>query len=169
MVSVASILPIVYAKLLKSSGGCMLIYEGNPLNEVNAMAKKHILVVDDEPNMLNTMEFILEVAKYRVSLASSGKKALDMILAAKKSKAPIDLLITDIQMSGFSGLDLLDKLKESSIDVPVLAITAYGNRQIYSELARRGCKDYMDKPLAEQELISRIRNLLNESASQKKG
>ncbi len=146
-----------------------MIYEGNPLNEVNAMAKKHILVVDDEPNMLNTMEFILEVAKYRVSLADSGKKALDMILAAKKSKAPIDLLITDIQMSGFSGLDLLDKLKESSIEVPVLAITAYGNRQIYSELARRGCKDYMDKPLAEQELISRIRNLLNESASQKKG
>ncbi len=146
-----------------------MIYEGNPLNEVNAMAKKHILVVDDEPNMLNTMEFILEVAKYRVSLASSGKKALDMILAAKKSKAPIDLLITDIQMSGFSGLDLLDKLKESSIEVPVLAITAYGNRKIYSELARRGCNDYMDKPLAEQELISRIRNLLNESASQKKG
>ena len=61
-----------------------------------AVTQKHILLVDDEPNLLNTIEFILEAANYRVSTAADGQKGLAKLLDYQKNKIQVDLLITDI-------------------------------------------------------------------------
>jgi DNA-binding response OmpR family regulator len=125
------------------------------------MNKKHILVVDNERNFLHSMEFILESASYDVTVANDGQEALNMILEAHKSGYPFDLLITDIKLKGLTGLDLLGKLKERNISIPTFVMTSYGGKSLIVELLRRGCCEYLDKPIDEEELVKRVRALLD--------
>lgn len=118
------------------------------------MGKKHILVADDEQNILLSIQFILEVAGYEVDTAENGREALDKILAAGCNH--VDLLITDIQMPRLTGLELIDELKRLGIDIPVIAITGYGNKKMMEELKRKGCNDYLDKPVDDEKLIRHV-------------
>ena len=120
------------------------------------MAKEHILVVDDEQNMLNTLAFILETANYQVTTAAAGREALEEILAAQENGRPVDLLITDIRLPGLTGLQLIDELNYLKIKIPALVITAYRDRSMFLELMRIGCADYLDKPFDYKELVKRV-------------
>ncbi len=124
------------------------------------MFKKHILVADDEQNTLLTMQFILEVADYRVTTVENGQEALDKILRYKNTENSIDLLITDIQMPGLTGLELMGELHRLKVDMPLLAITGYGNRELTAELMDRGCDKCLDKPIDEEELVKSVAALL---------
>ena len=130
------------------------------------MDKKHILVVDDEQNMLLTIQFILEVANYQVTTAQNGRDALAKILAAKNSGNEIELLILDIQMPCLTGLQLIDELDRLDIDIPTLVITGYGNRELAAKLRRKGCDEYLDKPFDDEELIKRIAILFEKKVIQ---
>ena len=120
------------------------------------IAKEHILVVDDEQNMRNTLAFILETANYHVTTAAEGRSALEEILAAREGDSPVDLLITDMRLPGLTGLQLIDELNYLKIKIPVLVITAYGDRSLLLELERTGCTDYLDKPFDYKELVRRV-------------
>ena len=124
------------------------------------MAKEHILVVDDEQNMRNTLAFILEAASYQVTTAAEGREALEEILAARENGRPVDLLITDFRLPGLTGLQLIDELNYLKIKIPVLVITAYGDRSLFLELMRTGCADYLDKPFDYKELVKRVDSLI---------
>ena len=124
------------------------------------MAKEHILVVDDEQNMRNTLAFILETANYHVTTAAEGRSALEEILAAREGDRPVDLLITDFRLPGLTGLQLIDELNYLKIKIPVLVITAYGNRSLFLQLERTGCADYLDKPFDYKELVKRVDSLV---------
>ena len=124
------------------------------------MSRKHILVADDERNTLMTMQFILEVADYRVTTVENGREALDRILESSNTNSPIDLLVTDIQMPGLTGLELIDELNRLEIDMPLLAITGYENRELIAELTDRGCDKCLDKPIDEEELVKCVAALL---------
>ena len=124
------------------------------------MAKEHILVVDDEQNMRNTLAFILETANYQVTTAAEGREALEEILAARENGRPVDLLITDFRLPGLTGLQLIDELNYLKVKIPVLVITAYGNRSLFLELMRTGCADYLDKPFDYKELVKRVDSLV---------
>ena len=120
------------------------------------MAKEHILVVDDEQNMLNTLAFILETANYQITTATEGREALNQIVAARENGRPVDLLVTDFRLPGLTGLQLIDELNYLKIKIPVLLITAYGNRSLFLELMCTGCADYLDKPFDYKELVRRV-------------
>jgi len=124
------------------------------------MDKKHILVVDDEQNMLLAIQFILEVANYKVTTAQNGQEALNRVLEAKNSDNEIELLILDIQMPCLTGIELIDELNRLDINIPILVITGYGNNKLSIELMRKGCSEYLDKPFDDEELIRRIAMLL---------
>ena len=124
------------------------------------MDKKHILVVDDEQNMLLAIQFILEVANYKVTTAQNGQEALNRVLEAKNSGNEIELLILDIQMPCLTGIELIDELNRLDINIPILVITGYGNNKLSIELMRKGCSEYLDKPFDDEELIRRIAMLL---------
>lgn len=117
--------------------------------------KRHILAVDDDPNLLRTMQYILEVANYHVTAATSCEEALNIILRTRKDR-PFDLLITDIQMSPLSGLELIDELRRRRISLPALVISAYGNKMLSSELEQRGCQEVIEKPFDAEELTRRV-------------
>jgi len=129
------------------------------------MSKRHILVVDDEQNMLLAMQFILEVADYKVTTAEDGQEALDKILDAKDSGNPVELLITDIQMPFLTGLEMIDELNLLEMDIPVLVITGYGNNELIAQLRCKGCNEHLDKPFDDEELVSRVAMLLEKKES----
>jgi DNA-binding NtrC family response regulator len=127
------------------------------------MDQKHILVIDDEQNLLRTIEFILEAANYKVTTAVNGQDALAYIFTDNNGHTPIDLVVTDIRMPGLSGLQLLDQLNQSHVNIPVLVITAHGNKELIIELMRKGCADYLDKPFDDEEFVSRVGLLLEDA------
>ena len=124
------------------------------------MDRKHILVADDEQNMLLSMQFVLEVADYKVTTAENGQEALGKILEAESGGSPIDLLITDIQMPLLTGLELIDELNRLQMDMPVLVITGYGSEELATGLMRGGRNEYLDKPIDDEELVERVAVLL---------
>ncbi len=133
----------------------------------NGKNKKHILVTDNERNFLHSMEFILESDGYEVTVTDNGQEAIQMILEANE-RQPFDLLITDIKIKGLTGLALLDKLKELNICVPTFVMTSYGDKNLIVELLRRGCCEYLDKPVDEMELVKRVKALLINNKTKKR-
>ena len=125
------------------------------------MDRKHILLVDDDLNLLHSLEFILEAADFRITTETNGQKALEKVILTGNDKAsPIDLIITDIQMPGLSGLELIDELRRMKFSIPVLVITAYGDSKLKKELSRRGCPYCLDKPFYEEKLIQEVFRIL---------
>lgn len=129
---------------------------GLPVADCMTDMKKHILVADDEPNMLDSLGFILKAQNYRVTTAGDGQEALGKICDALENHSPIDLLITDIRLPRLTGLQLIDELNRFKIRMPIFAITGYGDKALVIELMRTGCADYLDKPFKLKEFVRRV-------------
>ena len=123
------------------------------------MDRKHILVVDNDLNMLRSMEFILEAADFKVTTGRNGREGFEKIISARDHQA-VDLLITDVQMPGWTGVQLIDELKRLNIALPLLVITAYGDQKLKRELARRGCSHCLDKPFNDEKLLQEVFRIL---------
>jgi CheY-like chemotaxis protein len=116
--------------------------------------------VDDEADFLFSASLALRKAGFRVKVADNGREALVTILEAHKNKDPFDLLITDIRMPGMSGLDLIDAVKRCGILTPFFAITCFGITDQIRELKAKGCEGVIEKPFSPEELVERIREIL---------
>ncbi len=129
--------------------------------------QKHILVVDDDENTLQSVDYVLQAGGYKVSTARDGKEGLDVLLAQHDDDERITLLITDVQMPTMNGLALLDEIRRLKIKLPVLAITGYGDQPLYSELRRRGCNHFLEKPFEDLELLRAIEGLLTSAGHER--
>ncbi len=112
--------------------------------------KKRILVIDDEPSMLEWMKIALE-EKFEVITTNTSNKALELI-----EKEKPDLVITDIKMPGLSGFEILETINKKNPHIPCIMITAYASIESVIEAFRKGARDYLVKPFSEEELIFRI-------------
>ena len=118
--------------------------------------RAHILIVDDEPAILELFQRAMKVADHNCSVAPSGTSALD-IMAEK----PVDVVITDINMPEMNGIELASKvIKTFSADVIVMTGQARGYQ--YDEIINIGASDFVEKPFSIQEIILRIRRVLRE-------
>ena len=108
-----------------------------------------ILVVDDEPDveMLFRQQFRrdLRAGRFTMEFAQSAPAALQCISDA--SNTSLILILSDINMPGMTGLELLPKAKAARPDVPVIMITAYGDADNYNQAIRLGADDFLTKPL----------------------
>ena len=86
------------------------------------MTEARIMVVDDDPNILEVLQTRLESHGYAVVTASDGRQALDRL-----SEQSADLVITDLKMPGMDGIELLERLRARSSDVPTIFLTAHGS------------------------------------------
>jgi two-component system response regulator MprA len=119
-------------------------------------AKKLILVVDDEPRMIQFIRMNLELEGYRVTQASNGLEALNKV----RDELP-DLVILDVMMPGLDGLEVCRQLRASpNGDVPILMLTAKDAVPDRVAGLDAGADDYLVKPFAFNELLARIRALL---------
>ncbi len=110
------------------------------------MTDPSILVVDDEPNALFTVSQMLIDEGYKVISASSGQEALGIF-----KKSLIDMVVSDVKMPDFSGIDLLGELKRVNQDIPVILMTAYGSISMAVEALRQGAYYFFEKPIFNNE------------------
>ena len=114
----------------------------------------HILVVDDDPEIVSFLRRGLIYEGYNVDTAGDGTEAL-----AKAREREPDLVVLDIMMPGIDGLEVSQRLRSAS-DVPILMLTAKGTVADRVTGLESGADDYLVKPFAFDELLARVRALL---------
>ena len=123
------------------------------------MPKKEvrILVVDDEPDVLELVVFHLKKEKYKVAIADNGDKALKIA----REQVP-NLIILDLMLPGISGLEICQLLKQNpkTTEIPILMLTARAGEEDRVRGLELGAHDYVTKPFSPRELVLRVNNLL---------
>lgn len=122
------------------------------------MCLKKILVAEDEPTLLRSLIFTLKRFHFQANGANDGIQALEYLTNSKENTC--DLFITDIQLPGMSGLEVIDKVRSLGLQFPILVITAYGDQKVLTEIANRKIEDYLTKPFSMDDLLQRIAKLI---------
>ncbi|MEO8649236.1 MAG: sigma-54 dependent transcriptional regulator [Acidobacteriota bacterium] len=120
------------------------------------MARKSILVVDDEKSQREILEMILSGEGYDVTTASSGEAAMKFVESRR-----FDLVLTDLKMTGMSGLDLLKELTNYDKSIIVILLTAHGSVDSAVDALRLGAFDYLQKPYDSEKLLDTVSRALN--------
>lgn len=124
--------------------------------------KAKILIVDDEPSLRKTFDAFLTADGHEVATASKYKEALQQI-----EQRDFDLIFSDIQLGGQTGIDLLRSLKEADISCPVIMVTGFPNMETATEAIRLGAHDYLSKPVFREDLLKVTRSALGYRKLQK--
>lgn len=114
-----------------------------------------ILIVDDERSIRNTLKEILEYEDHEVVLAENGEQAL---AAMEQKEKPIDTIFCDIKMPGMDGIEVLDKMAELGIDIPIIMVSGHGNIDTAVECIKKGAYDFIEKPLDLNRILITLRN-----------
>ena len=122
-------------------------------------AKPHVLVVDDDKAVRESLRRSLEFNGYAVSLAADGAEALAGIGGLANGMGP-DVVVMDVMMPRLDGIETTKALRKAGNDVPVLVLTARDAIGDRVEGLDAGADDYLTKPFALQELLARLRALL---------
>jgi two-component system phosphate regulon response regulator PhoB len=120
-------------------------------------AKTHILLVEDEPALVELLRYNLETVGYRVTVAGDGEAAL----AAAREETP-DLVLLDWMLPLMSGLEVCRQLRrmKGAANVPIIMLTARGEEGDRIRGLDAGADDYVSKPFSPSELVARIRAVL---------
>jgi len=118
----------------------------------------HILVIDDERSIRNTLKEILEYEKFTVDLAEHGVEGLEMY-----KKGSYDIVLCDIKMPEMDGLEVLEKIFQEEGDAQVIMISGHGNIDNAVDAIKKGAYDFIEKPLDLNRLLITIRNALDKS------
>ncbi|MBN1686795.1 MAG: response regulator transcription factor [Spirochaetales bacterium] len=121
--------------------------------------KERILVVEDEPGLLLALEDRLKDEGFAVFTEANGARAEE-----KARRGEFDLIVLDLMLPGRDGFQICQNLRESSIQTPILMLTAKGSNLDMIMGLRLGADDYLAKPFDMQVLIARMRALLRRSA-----
>lgn len=115
------------------------------------MAKANILVVDDEAGVRDMLADALRMQQYAVSTSADGHSALREIY-----EGDFDLIISDVNMPKVNGFELLERLRATGNETPVILLTARGDRADVAVGFRAGADDYVTKPFGLEELMLRV-------------
>src|SRR5215510_160286 len=111
-----------------------------------------VLIVDDEPSNVASLEKIFQREGMRVLTADNAKAALDLARAHR-----VQVVLTDLMMPGVSGIELLRALKQASPDTEVVMMTAYGTVETAVQAMREGAYDFVEKPLKRMTIVKSVR------------
>jgi two-component system alkaline phosphatase synthesis response regulator PhoP len=127
------------------------------------MAKEHILVVDDEEDILELVRYNLTKEGYRVSTVTSGEEALK---AARTSQP--DVILLDLMLPGVDGLEVCRLLKQDAKTqhIPVIMLSAKGDEADVVSGLELGAADYITKPFSPRILVARLRAVLRRRATE---
>jgi len=116
-----------------------------------------VLIADDEPNIVISLEFLMKQEGHEVAIAVDGEDALDLLTAFQP-----DLVLLDVMMPKLSGFEVLQRIRtESALPNPVVVMLTARGREAEEEKGKAlGADRYITKPFATQELIEVVRELL---------
>lgn len=118
-----------------------------------------ILVADDDAVIRDGLHRVLIAEGYEVETVSNGRAALERL-----EEQRFNLLVTDLKMPGMSGLEVLQSLRACQPELPVVLITGYAAIDNAVEAMKNGATDYLSKPFANEELISKVKNAIQSRA-----
>ncbi|MEZ5493877.1 MAG: response regulator FixJ [Pseudomonadales bacterium] len=119
-----------------------------------------VFVVDDDDAVRESLAFLLKSVGLKVESTASAQDFLKSYNPARAG-----CLVLDIRMPGMSGLELQEKLKQMDSMLPIIFITGHGDVPMAVKAIKAGAADFVQKPFRDQELIDRIREVLEEDAS----
>ncbi|WP_025321683.1 sigma-54-dependent transcriptional regulator [Deferrisoma camini] len=125
---------------------------------------RHLLVVDDDPDMRLALELTLRKAGYRCTLAADGQEALDLL-----RRQGFDLVVTDLRMPRVGGIELLERMSAAAPHTPALVITAHGSVDAAVESMKRGAVDFLQKPFGPDVLLAKVSAVLGRPAAPRRG
>ncbi len=119
------------------------------------MPHGRILVIDDEDSIREYLSMMLEREGYEVQAASDGQKAMKL-----SKRESFDAVITDIQLPGMTGIEILSSFKDSDPTVPIIIVTGHASQESAIEALNLGAFYYLLKPVSNEELKQVVRNAL---------
>jgi two-component system response regulator FixJ len=129
----------------------------------NPAAARAVHIIDDDQALRESLAFLLRTHQLEVRSFDSAKTFLDAL-----PDASLGCVITDIRMPGMSGIDLLRRLKELKVSVPVIVITGHGDVSLAVEAMKIGAADFFEKPFSDDQLVASVRAALQQRQDQTK-
>lgn len=125
------------------------------------MTNRHVLLIEDEPNIIEAIRFLLMREGWRVDTHSDGSDAVEVIRSARP-----DLVILDMMLPGRSGMDILRDLRELGdlAALPVLMLTARGQSRDRELAEKAGVSRFMTKPFSNAEVLTAVRDLVAQAS-----
>ena len=122
---------------------------------------KEILLVDDEPNLIVPIQFLMEQQGYRVTIAERGEDALDLLYQHKP-----DLVLLDIMLPGIDGYEVCEiiRLNPNYRNTKIIFLTAKGREVEIAKGLALGADAYITKPFSNAALVAKIKELLEETS-----
>jgi DNA-binding response OmpR family regulator len=119
---------------------------------------KRVLLIEDEPNIIEALSFILSRDGWTVHIHEDGATAAD-----KVRSYPPDMIILDVMLPGCSGFEILRELREDDAtkSIPIMMLTARGQDKDRDLALRLGADHYMTKPFSNTEVRDQVRDLIN--------
>jgi DNA-binding NtrC family response regulator len=114
-----------------------------------------ILVIDDEPDIRDSLEALLSSENYRVELAANATEGLKRL-----EGSAYDLVLLDLMMPDKSGMQVLEEVRTRDRETPIFMITAYGSVEVAVEALKRGANDYFPKPWDNEKLLVEIDHMI---------
>jgi DNA-binding NtrC family response regulator len=131
--------------------------------EKTAQQKQTILVVDDDPHILEVVDARLTSAGFRTITAPGAAQAVEIVKAQQ-----VDLLISDVRMPGMGGMELFKEVHGLRPNLPVIFLTAYGTIPDAVNAVKAGATDYLTKPFDGKELVRKVTEILKRPSSSAK-
>jgi two-component system response regulator FixJ len=129
----------------------------------NAAAQPVVHIIDDDEGLRESLAFLLRSAALEVRSFESAKAFLEVL-----PDAALGCVITDVRMPDMSGIELLRRLKELKIGVPVIVITGHGDIALAVEAMKIGAADFFEKPFDDDLLVASVRSALRQQEDQTK-
>jgi len=120
-------------------------------------------VIDDDEASRESLAFLLKAAQIEVQTYTSAAIFVDLLPGVASG-----CIITDVRMPGVSGIDLLRRLREFEIDVPVIVITGHGDVPLAVEAMKIGAADFLEKPFDDEVLLASVRAALQQDDGRRK-
>jgi len=133
------------------------------LTAAQAVVRKVVNVIDDDEAIRESLAFLLRAARIEVKSYASAKTFLDTL-----PEPTLACVITDVRMPDMSGIELLRRLKELKIEVPVIVITGHGDISLAVEAMKIGAADFFEKPFDDELLLASVRSALKQQEGQTK-
>ena len=123
---------------------------------VGEPSRGRILVIDDEPDIREGLEFLLAQENYSVQLAEGGEEGLRRL-----EESSFDLVLLDLMMPDKSGMEVLEEIRARDQETPVFMITAYGSAEVAVNALKSGASDYFSKPWDNEKLLIEIDSMIS--------
>jgi len=118
-----------------------------------------VYVIDDDEAVRQSLEFLLKTSGITVLGFESAKVFLEKLPHIKSG-----CIITDVRMPEITGIDLLRRIRDSGVDIPVIVITGHGDVSLAVEAMKVGAVDFLEKPFDDEALLSSVRSALRKGA-----